>query len=84
MYHAFHQIKSIGTHTAAVEDFEKKLKETDDQLTRDVEILRTVMKHSADWENQTKIKQVIAVPNLSKREFDNLGLSGLVRRVGVL
>ena len=66
---------------------EEKVTEAAEQLIKDVSLLGKVMGRSSHWKTQDTtsiVKQVIAVPNLTRQDLSDFGLQEKVKKVSHL
>ena len=92
-YLHFLQVKSIsrearvntgGSAPVPPGTVQKKLTNAEDQLEKDAQIITKVMEKSVHWQSQgqgNNIKQVIAVPNLTRNDLAELEIVDKVRKV---
>ena len=78
---------STSTRPTSPDKIEEKVTDAAEQLSKDASLLEKVMGRSSHWKTQDTpsiVKQVIAVPNLSRQDLNDFGLQEKVKKVSHL
>ena len=78
---------STSTRPTSPDKIEEKVTDAAEQLSKDASLLEKVMGRSSHWKTQDTtriVKQVIAVPNLTRQDLSDFGLQEKVKKVSHL